>query len=416
MGRDGDFLMGIPFECDLCHFRNVVERDPVVGGEKDEFTLLCIRRASLDAMWSRETSTVVGNARRLRRDYEDARSVLSVKRLVPTLGSDELKDRVGMGVAVMTLNASLRKGRYANHLQWDSMRKTASAYNNAFEAGEDFRAGSIYASYDKKMYESQAPTASKWFSRFMLGTKRRMGVIRKQDEALTVDQLNTIMELGEKDWRKSKCDEEKKEIESLMAFIVIGFCVSLRGEEVPLVALDGMLEFWDETKCHPTPHMMITLRGKFKGENNLRWHCVPLADATKSRIPTRRWISRLMNRRVIREGDRGGHLFARKTGKKASLGDYDPMFRDYVERAMKLKKGLFSKAVSVDNYSLRRSLRRGATTEAENNNVDPIAIELINRWRKKESARGAEAGLSMRQVYTQVSRAIVAVLRFSQSH
>ena len=109
-------------------------------------------------------------------------------------------------------------------------------------------------------------------------------------------------------------------------------------------------------------------------------------------------------------------MFAREMGKKASLGDYDPIFRDYVERAMKLKKGLFSKAVSVDNYSLRRSLRRGATTEAENNNVDPVAIELINRWRKKESARGAEAGLSMRQVYTQVSRAIVAVLRFSQSH
>ena len=131
--------MGIPFECDLCHFRNVAERDPVVGNEKDEFTLLCIRRAaSLDAIWSRETSTVVGNARRLRRDYEDAIVVLSVKRLVPTLGSDTLKDRVGMGVDVMTLNASLRKERYVNHLQWDSMRKTASAYNDTFEDGEDF--------------------------------------------------------------------------------------------------------------------------------------------------------------------------------------------------------------------------------------------------------------------------------------
>ena len=90
------------------------------------------------------------------------------------------------------------------------MSKTASAYNNAFKAGEDFRAGYIYASYDKKMYESQAPTALKWFSRFMLGTKRRMGVIRKQDKALTVDQLKVIMELGEQDWRKSKGDEEKK--------------------------------------------------------------------------------------------------------------------------------------------------------------------------------------------------------------
>ena len=58
------------------------------------------------------------------------------------------------------------------------------------------------------------------------------------------------------------------------------------------------------------------------------------------------------------------------------------------------------------------SLRRGATTEAENNNVDTVAIELTNRWRKKEAARGSEASLSMRQVYTQVSRAVLVVLCF----
>ena len=59
---------------------------------------------------------------------------------------------------------------------------------------------------------------------------------------------------------------------------------------------------------------------------------------------------------------------------------------------------------------------RRATTEAENNNVDTVGIELTNRWRKKEATRGSEAGLSMREVYTQVSRAVVATLWFSQSH
>ena len=41
-GRDGDHLMGIPFKCDLCHFRSVNERDPVRGNAKDEFTLMGI--------------------------------------------------------------------------------------------------------------------------------------------------------------------------------------------------------------------------------------------------------------------------------------------------------------------------------------------------------------------------------------
>ena len=54
--------------------------------------------------------------------------------------------------------------------------------------------------------------------------------------------------------------------------------------------------------------------------------------------------------------------------------------------------------------------------EAENINVDTVVIELTNGSRKKEAARGSEAGVSMRQVYTQVSRVVVAVLRFSQGH
>ena len=38
-GRDGDHLMGEPFECDLCSFRNVLSRDPEFGNRKDLFTL-----------------------------------------------------------------------------------------------------------------------------------------------------------------------------------------------------------------------------------------------------------------------------------------------------------------------------------------------------------------------------------------
>ena len=74
--------------------------------------------------------------------------------------------------------------------------------------------------------------------------------------------------------------------------------------------------------------MMITLKGKFKGENNLRWHCVPLADQTKSGIPTQRWISRMLHRRAIIDKDRIGYLFTGSKGHKVSLGDYDPLFRD----------------------------------------------------------------------------------------
>ena len=407
--------MGIPFECDLCHFWNMNKRDPVPGHPKDKYTLLCIRRANLDAMWSRETSTVSANLTRLRRDYTDAMEVLSLGDPLPILGTNDLEDRVGMACACITLNASNRVGRHQRTIQWDTMRKTPTWYSNAYEAGEGYGTEAIYSNNDKKVYASSAPTASRWFPRFMLGTKRRMGVCRKQNEAITVNQVMAVCEIAERDWSLSQSSAERKHIEEVVTFMVVGFCISLRGEEVPLIAIDGLIKFWEETKAHSTPHMMITLKGRFKGENNLRWHCVPLADKTKSNIPTRRWLSRLLNTRVNLDGQVTGFLFARQDGRKASLGDYDASFRDYLERARESHAGFFFSSALITDYSLRRSLRRGATIEAENNNVDTAAIELINRWRKKESARGAEPTLSMRQVYTQVSRAAGSALRFSQS-
>ena len=53
--------MGIPFECDLCHFRNLNLRDPDPQSPKDNYTLMAIRRASLDSFWSRERSIVGAN-------------------------------------------------------------------------------------------------------------------------------------------------------------------------------------------------------------------------------------------------------------------------------------------------------------------------------------------------------------------
>ena len=139
--------------------------------------------------------------------------------------------------------------------------------------------------------------------------------------------------------------------------------------------VEGMLAFWGETRAHQIPHMMITLKGQFKGENNLRWHCVPLADQTKSGIPTQRWISRILHHRTMVDKDRVGYLFARLKGRKASLGDYDPLFRDYLERGQKARPKLSTAGVPIKDFSLRRSLRRGATTKAESNNVDTVVIE-----------------------------------------
>ncbi len=42
--------------------------------------------------------------------------------------------------------------------------------------------------------------------------------------------------------------------------------------------------------------------------------------------------------------------------------------------------------------------------------------ELINRWCMKEAAKGSEAGLAMRQVYTQVRSTLPTMLKYSKAH
>lgn len=55
--RDGDHLM-CSFQCDLCLFYMLKGRHQIKNNAKDELVLVCIRRANLDAFWSKEPSTV----------------------------------------------------------------------------------------------------------------------------------------------------------------------------------------------------------------------------------------------------------------------------------------------------------------------------------------------------------------------
>ena len=190
-----------------------------------------------------------------------------------------------------------------------------------------------------------------------------MGVVRSQEEALTFDQLILIGDIAEKDWLKSNSKEEKKELESMIELSTIYFCLSLQGEEVPLIVIEGLNMFWKENWNHHIPNMMMTLKGRFKGGNNLRWHCVSLADK-KRVIPIMSWISQILYRRCCLENQEKGFLFVRDNGRKASIGDYDSMLRNFLERGKKMQPKLFTTGFFISDFSLRRSPRRGATIEA----------------------------------------------------
>ena len=321
-----------------------------------------------------------------------------------------------MGIALYTLQASLRKGRYSNYLQWDSMRKTPTWYANAYEAGTEYGNGSMMVQDDRKLFSTLCPSNGKWFSRFMRGAKLRMGVIRRQNEALTAMMILAVLQFAEEDWKSTEDEKTRKQIEEVMVFMLASFCGALRGEEVPLIAIEGLVKFWDETKVNHTPYMMLTLRGRFKGEKELRWHCVPVADYSKDGklLPVRRWLTRLLSRRVDIEKATTGWLFARKDKSRGKIGDYDDIFKDYLRRVQSKYPQVILPLIDIEDFGLWRSACRGAMTEATINKIDPMIIELINRWRTREAAKGTEPGLPMRQVYTQVASTMGSMIQYSQ--
>jgi hypothetical protein len=94
-----------------------------------------------------------------------------------------------------------------------------------------------------------------------------------------------------------------------------------------LVLLEGLLTFWMLTRAEPERYMVITLKERFKGEVDSRWHVVPISDQSRSNIPFRLWMERIVYRRVKLEGREKGWLCESQPDARAKFGHYDPLFR-----------------------------------------------------------------------------------------
>ena len=121
-----------PFQCDLCHFRNIQLRDPHPDSKLDMNLLVAIRRANLDAFWGRSKSTVGHNRGGFKQLVELANSKYGITDILPPMGPHPLRDDWKMKSAVVLLRKSLDKGKNADTVQFSTARKLRSAFSNAW--------------------------------------------------------------------------------------------------------------------------------------------------------------------------------------------------------------------------------------------------------------------------------------------
>jgi len=409
--RDGDHLV-TPFQCDLCVFRNLKGRNP---GAQDALLLACIRQANLDALWGREAATV-SSTLRATRDTVTLLKLVAVCPPFPALGPHPVEDSCGHSIAIAMLLKSLRPGKYDSYQQYETIRKLRAGFSNIFQASLIGTASlrSMGGDKVKMSFTNECPTQSVWFERFSRGCLSRMGQIVRQDRALSLEVLHQLMENLELEWAEADI-AHRSHVARLGAFCLIAFCGSFRGPEMFLVDLCGLNKYGREDlrTAGGKEYVIVPLLGRFKNELGEQYHLTPMIAETASGLRIRLWIRRLLDECVV-EGRSQGPAFT-APGRENAYAWYE---REILERLHGIQQswaGLIPEDVQVmEEYGLSRSFRRGATSEARARGIDRDDIDLTNRWRTFEGAKGKRPRMAMRDHYSDIRLLIPALVRFSE--
>ena len=418
--RDGDHFM-CPFQCDSYSFYNLKGRYQREESEQDQLLCVCIRRANLDSFWSRERSTVDKNWRELR-GLKGLGETIGLSEPLPNRGPFPIGDYNGLGAACLMLMKTLNEGRNARHIQYETARKVRSTIGNFMHTLPGGTGWSTMGAGDRSaMVFTASPTNSYWYKRFLSGCHRRMGDVWIPDRAVTIEEIHVGLEILEKEWKTSPQGQRRLEVALSGALVIVGFCAALRGEEIPQVDVGLIRKYWEEAISYKkAAHVPLAMAGRFKQTNGLfKLYVQPLAETTQSGIQIRLWLERAIRELNVRKVETGP-MFRRstKSGKiqRALVGDLDLLFHALWKRIQHQRPDIIPDTVKVDEvYSVRRSLRRGATTEAQNKQIPKEVIEANNRWRKHLKGKGVLPGMSMLERYSDAKASVEALIRFSKN-
>ena len=292
-GRDGDHLM-TPFQCDECHFENCKKRPVIIGNLQDEVALLGIRRANLDALWSRERSTVRANRLQGKMWISASESAGWTDYGLPKRGPYPVEDTFGMQAAVILLLRSRSVGLNSRNIQYETTRKLRSFLSNFIHATYGGHGDTFMSDSGKGGTVSRSPTNSPWFQKFMQGLHKRMGDVWIPDRALLKREFMYCLTLLEEDWTfySNAEDTRGKSTTGLTACMLLaGWFAALRGEEIVRIDMGQMRQHWVESTEHEgAPHIPLMLSGRFKREIGEKVFCQPLAMESRSGVTIGRWF------------------------------------------------------------------------------------------------------------------------------
>jgi hypothetical protein len=378
--------------------------------------LTYIRRANLDAFWSRRPGTIKG-LNNLFVEQVQVGERFGFRMFEP-MGPFGRHYDSGMRSAIGILVRSQKPGLHEDTMKFSSVRKARSLHTDMYNASAKAVEGAmVWRSERARFVTTKAPTDTAWFNAFMNGYRARVGERRKQDAAISIDLMKALQATLEHDWEKAQARGDTlaaRLIAEHGAYYLFLYCGSLRGFEGPKVKLGDLRR---QIAAPGTPqaerhgaHVGLPLSGRFKARSQqMQDILIPIAYETASKLQPGIWAERLV-RSLEQAGVTTGWAFQDEAHQQLRMGDFDEDFYDRLYRIKNENSSLFSEGIDIqEDYHIARSFRRGATTRATAAGVSSSDIDYINRWNVGADATGGP----MRVLYTDKIQLTSTFLRFS---
>ena len=415
VGRDGKHLL-LPLECDQCVFVKLRGHLPNVQAPQDRLLLACIRRMNLDACWSRESQTVTQNALRAKKQIEMCKLV-GLEGPFTQIGNLPDYDYCGYEVAISILLYSRKPGRHnKNYTQYDTIRHFRSTYSNYVRASPQANFDALSMGDFNGNYSRLVPDecGSLFFKRFMEGLKKRMGQDWRPNIGLSTALIVQILQRAESEVDNADTPQDAHLWIVFITYVTISYVVSLRGPEGLLLDLKGLISHWRETG----DYVVIALLGRVKGESHDLPHLIPSAISTCSGIDVKKTLGRL----IVDKQNLGfsqGPAISDCQGNILSMSILNEclhqlLFDIFEERNDLLPANITSKEVIRNRYQCFRSFRKGSDTRALEMKVTKDDVEIVNRWRTVEEARGRRPNRPMRHHYAQFDLLLDPFIRYTK--
>ena len=327
-GRAGDHILA-PFECEICVFIKLKKRYPLKASKEDRLLTETIRRANLDAFWSRERATVGNNVRNVRKLCKMSKEVGLGGPFV-SWGPMPEWDYCGHEVAVGMLLASRKESSHSKqYTQYKTLRHLRSCYGNFYKSSSENAMNSLALDSSDIGYRqvTKFPTASLWFSKFMTGLGSRMGEMHKLNLALTTQLITEMLNSIKGDLKDTANRNEKFRLIVFGAYIIYSYVLSLRGSEGLMINLTAIRKGLEDKR----EHLVVGLRGKVKGESVERDHMFPCVTITSSGINVELWTRLLINAHLSL-GRKGGPAMTNLEGNIMETSAFDNLMHEYLIR------------------------------------------------------------------------------------